>query len=306
MLQNTQVSNNPFVSIIMSCYNGEKFLNESLESIINQDFKNWELIFWDNQSTDKSALILKNYKDKRFKYFYAKDHTYVSEARNKAIKKANGEILSFLDVDDWWEKDKLSKQIEFFKSEDVGLVYGNYYLFNHQTKKKNICHNFNLPSGDLLNYLLKKYVVGLLTISIRKKYYDLLDYKFHKDLVIMGDMDLVIRLSSICKFEVVQDPIATYRYHENNFSILNREMHLKEIDNWFEIMKNYKKINFSENFHLIEKLYAKMKIIHFIVSNRRLKAFKYFIYNKLTFLDRLKLMIALFTPNFILNKIRNK
>ena len=48
----------------------------------------------------------------------------------------------------------------------------------------------------------------------------------------MGDMDLVIRLSSICKFEVIQEPIATYRYHDNNFSIINREIHLKEIDIW--------------------------------------------------------------------------
>ena len=57
------------VSILMNCYNGEKYLREALNSILVQTFQNWELIFWDNQSTDGSARIFKNYKDERFKYF---------------------------------------------------------------------------------------------------------------------------------------------------------------------------------------------------------------------------------------------
>ena len=64
--------NTKLVSIIMNCYNGEKFLNESLKSIKNQKYKFWELIFFDNASTDSSAKILKNFKDKRIKYFKSK------------------------------------------------------------------------------------------------------------------------------------------------------------------------------------------------------------------------------------------
>ena len=62
----------PLVSIIMNCLNGEKYLNSAIDSVINQTYKNWELIFWDNRSTDNSANILKKYKDKRIKYFYSK------------------------------------------------------------------------------------------------------------------------------------------------------------------------------------------------------------------------------------------
>ena len=62
----------PSVSIIMNCLNGEEYLKDSLSSIVNQTYKNWELIFWDNRSTDKSADILKSFKDKRIRYFYAK------------------------------------------------------------------------------------------------------------------------------------------------------------------------------------------------------------------------------------------
>ena len=64
--------NEPLVSIIMNCYNGEKYLKLALKSLIKQKYKNWELIFWDNKSTDKSKKIFKSFKDKRFRYFYAK------------------------------------------------------------------------------------------------------------------------------------------------------------------------------------------------------------------------------------------
>ena len=60
----------PLVSIIMNCHNGEKYLKKSLQSIKNQEYKNWELIFWDNKSSDKSKKIFSQFKDKRFKYFF--------------------------------------------------------------------------------------------------------------------------------------------------------------------------------------------------------------------------------------------
>ena len=62
----------PLVSVIMNCYNGEKYLKLAIASIINQKYTNWELIFWDNKSTDNSAKILKKFKDKRIKYFFSK------------------------------------------------------------------------------------------------------------------------------------------------------------------------------------------------------------------------------------------
>ena len=102
----------PLVSIIVNCFNGEKYLKESLDSILNQTYKNWEIIFWDNRSTDQSSKIFKSYKDQRFKYFYAFEHTLLYKARNEAIKKADGELLAFLDVDDWWEKDKAHEKID--------------------------------------------------------------------------------------------------------------------------------------------------------------------------------------------------
>ena len=113
----------PLVSIIINCYNGEKFLQECIKSILSQNYKNWEIIFWDNQSKDKSAEIFKSYNDERFKYFYAEKHTSLYKARNLAIRKANGELIAFIDVDDIWEKNKLELQVPLFNDSKISLVY---------------------------------------------------------------------------------------------------------------------------------------------------------------------------------------
>ena len=80
---NNIASEKPLVSVIINCFNGEKYLLEALDSVITQTYNNWEIIFWDNQSTDKSAEIFKSYKDSRLKYYYASSHADILyEARN--------------------------------------------------------------------------------------------------------------------------------------------------------------------------------------------------------------------------------
>ena len=126
----------PLVSIIINCYNGEKFLQECIKSILSQNYKNWEIIFWDNQSKDKSAEIFKSYNDERFKYFYAEKHTSLYKARNLAIRKANGELIAFIDVDDIWEKNKLELQVPLFNDSKISLVYSNLWLLKNRSKSK--------------------------------------------------------------------------------------------------------------------------------------------------------------------------
>ena len=91
--------NTALVSIIMNCYNCAKYLEEAIDSIYAQSYDNWEIIFWDNCSTDNSALIAKSY-DSKLKYFLAKEHTALGRARNLAIKEAKGGYIAFLDSDD--------------------------------------------------------------------------------------------------------------------------------------------------------------------------------------------------------------
>ena len=103
----------PETSIIMNCHNGEKYLSEAIKSVFSQTYKNWELIFWDNGSTDKSKKIFKNFKDNRLRYFYKHKKVSLYESRNSACKKARGDYIAFLDVDDIWFSKKLEWQIKF-------------------------------------------------------------------------------------------------------------------------------------------------------------------------------------------------
>ena len=135
---------NPLVSIIMNCHNGEKFLRQSIKSVLHQSYKNWELIFYDNCSSDNSKQIIKNFKDKRIKYLHSKIFLNLYHARNKAIQNTKGKYITFLDTDDWWEKNKLKKQIDFVKkNKDVKILYTNCFIYYQKTKKKKNCFPTN-------------------------------------------------------------------------------------------------------------------------------------------------------------------
>src|SRR4030067_1280023 len=100
----------PLVSVIMNCYNSEKYLREAIDSVLAQTYQNWEIIFWDNQSTDKSAAIFKSYADPRFCYFLAPEHTTLGQARNLAVEQAHGAWVAFLDCGDILFPRKLAQQ----------------------------------------------------------------------------------------------------------------------------------------------------------------------------------------------------
>ena len=120
--------NKPLVSVIMNCRNGEKYLKQSIRSVVNQSYLRWELVFFDNQSSDNSKRILKSFKDRRLKYFKSKKYLKLYNARNLAIKKANGKYICFLDTDDFWKKDKINKQVNFLeKKPQYDMVYSNFY-----------------------------------------------------------------------------------------------------------------------------------------------------------------------------------
>ena len=84
------------VSVIINCRNSEKFLKESINSVVNQTFKNLEIIIVDNHSTDNTKNIIDSYKDKRIKYFYTKSYLSLGAARNVALEKSNGKFMHLL------------------------------------------------------------------------------------------------------------------------------------------------------------------------------------------------------------------
>ena len=289
----------PLVSIIINCYNGEKYLKEAIDSVLDQTYHNWEIIFWDNQSTDKSAKIFNTYKDKRLKYYYSQKHTLLYEARNLALKKSKGEFIAFLDVDDWWHSDKLKKQIPLFTDKNVGLVFGNFWQIKNRYKKVKQMYRKTLPRGWVLNSLLNEYVIGLLTIVVRKKALDTLSYPFDSRYHVCGDFDLSIRLSVKWKFDRIQEPIAFYRLHGNNESILQKERHIKEMESWYSEKKSIKSISSQKHFSKILENIIIMKVIQNVKTKNPLK--QDVLMNKIPMsLKKMGLIFSNLIPKFIL------
>lgn len=95
-------------SVIINCFNGEKFLKQAIESVYSQTYLDWEIILWDNASTDKTAQIATSY-DQKLRYFRSEETLPLGAARNRAISQAKGEYLAFLDADDYWYEKKTGK-----------------------------------------------------------------------------------------------------------------------------------------------------------------------------------------------------
>ena len=298
-----QAKSEPLVSIIMNCFNGEKYLHEAIDSVKAQTYKNWELIFWNNQSTDQSAEIFKSYDDPRLKYFYAQKHTYLYEARNYAIEKGSGDFYAFLDVDDWWSNEKLEKQIPLFDDPYVGLVYGNYWFVDENTNVQYPFYKKQLPSGNILRFLLRNYCIGLLTIIVRKKTYDSLYYGFNPIFHVIGDFDLASRISAVSSIDVVQEPIAYYRFHSNNESKHKIELNLNELEMWRDKMKNDPIFSHLKEFKTFIKMVEYRKAIYFLDNKKYMNVFKCLIILKFS-IHQLKLLFKILIPKSILVYIK--
>ena len=211
---------NPLISIIVNCFNGERYLNECLKSILSQTYKNYEVIFWDNKSNDKSKLIFFDIKDNRFKYFSDNEHVTLYAARNKALKVTSGKYITFLDVDDMWYPEKLEKQVVLMeKNSEIGFCYSGFkFLSEHNKKLNSAYNNQNLKSGYICSHLLKNYNVGILTLMANKTIVNKNKIKFDERFTIMGDLDFVLRLSKISMGIPIKSDLAIYRSHLENLS----------------------------------------------------------------------------------------
>ena len=250
----------------MNCYNGEKFINSSVNSVLQQTYKNWELIFWDNNSKDNSAKILKKFNDKRIKYFYSPIHEKLYRARNQAIKKSNGKYISFLDVDDTWEKDKLKIQINKIIKTKSDIIYSNHWIMKNKKKRKFKKTNFSFL--NLFEEMLLDYPISILTVIMRSDIFKSKNYKFDERYEIIGDFDLFYRLCNNFKFLYVHKPLATYNIHNDNLSKKKLLSEINEFNYW--IKKNKNILNNFDN-SIIEK--NNIRICEYFLSKNRLGFF---------------------------------
>jgi len=239
----------PLVSVIMNCRNGERYLREALDSVYAQSYTNWEIIFWDNASTDGSADIAKSCGPK-LRYFKSEQSFPLGKARNLAIAEAGGQYLAFLDCDDKWLPKTLERQVSALeRRRDVDFIYGNYFrLIMPRTDNLILALSGRQPEGNVFGNFLRNYPVCQQTVMLRTDAIKRLDAKFDECLDMSEEFDLFMRILLRSQALYIDEPLAIYRIHRNTGSQRLYDKHPVEMK---YVLDKLKKIDDS-----IERSYA--------------------------------------------------
>lgn len=250
------------VSIIMNSHNGSKFLNRSIRSVLNQKYKKWELIFWDNCSVDDTKEKIKKINDKRIKYYYSSKFYSLYHSRNLAISKAKGKYICFLDVDDQWKKNKINFQLDKIKKTNYDIVFSNYSI-NDSLKKRlfNRVINKYVENCNITQELLDDYFLGIVTVMAKREIFS--KFKFNKRYNIIGDFDFFIRLSLFKNFYFIKNSLAIYNIHKSNYSKKNLIQYIKELNYWLKKNeKNFLKKRYKLNY--LKFYLMKLKVKYYL------------------------------------------
>lgn len=207
------------VSVIMPCHNGSRFMQRAIESVIDQSHPGWELLIVDNNSTDHSTEIIGAYcqRDKRVHALSCRT-SGAAHARNCAIEAATGRYIAFLDVDDYWASEKLHRQIEFLKTEDLVFSWAAYAVVGEDEQLLRVQKTRRHLSYD--EYLAKKGVIGCLTAI-----YDAqaLGKRYMPDIRMRQDFALWLKLLKVAESRGLrcgglEEPLAYYRTHSGGLT----------------------------------------------------------------------------------------
>lgn len=220
------------VSVIMPIFNGEKFLDRSIQSVLTQTYKFWELILIDDKSDDNSVFLIKKYiSDDRIKLVQNSRNQGISYTRNKGIKHSNGEYIALLDQDDEWLPEKLEMQVPILKKS------GNEYALIYSKAK--ILRNGEMiygsrdisPKDSILENQKKLFFsnfISSLTVVMRKNC--ILEIGLFDENIKWGgdDYELWLRISEKYKFTYVDKFLAIRHDHGSNFSFSSKKKMMTE------------------------------------------------------------------------------
>jgi glycosyltransferase involved in cell wall biosynthesis len=212
----------PLISIIMNMFNGGPYLREAIDSVIDQTHRDWEMIVWDDLSTDDSAEIVRSYADPRIRYFLTPERTNVGHARHLAFQETKGEWVAFLDQDDVWVSNKLEKQLALgISSPEVGFVYGRTVSFTPSGRQRDFDHRHEfkpLPEGQILERLfVDSCFISMSSAMFRRSALEELG-GIPPDIHVCPDYYMYLGVSQRYAARAVQEVICYYRLHSNNMT----------------------------------------------------------------------------------------
>lgn len=288
----------PLVSVVIPTFNRAYCIQRCINSVLNQSYKNLECIVIDNNSNDNSNLIFEQYKDNRLKIYKINNNGIIAKSRNLGISKSKGEVIAFLDSDDWWEEMKVEICInEINKGYD--FIYHDLIIKDFSGKKRLIKKKY-ISSKNLnpspINYLLYKgNPIPLSSTLIRKK--KILDAgKFDEDYDLVGAEDFYLWINialQTCKFKNLNTPLGYYTINNDSFT-----SSAKSIKYFNKIFRNLYDKKLLKSFSI--KPWARLSISFILFKEKKYKeSFKNLLKSILTlnyivFLKSIFLIIVIF------------
>lgn len=217
------MKNEPLISIITPMYNAEKYILETIQSVLRQTYQDWEMIIVDNKSTDKSREIVKSVNDDRVKLI---DLGYNSggpaRPRNIGLDNAQGEFIAFLDADDVWLPEKLEKQINFIQKEDVDIVHTLANIIDENSIHQGFLNGHRVYNK--LKYFFNEenvlYYTNFINInSVLMKTNKQIKFSEDKNLIALEDWNYWIdNLHSGLTVKLLEERLLRYRVHSASAS----------------------------------------------------------------------------------------
>ena len=297
--------NKPLVSIVVNCYNGEKYLDQCLKSIFCQTYQNWELIFWDNASTDNSDKKFNSYKDKRLKYYKSKVNVSLGQARAWAVEKCSGKFISFLDTDDQWFFDKTNIQVNQMLKDESVLSYGSIieiYEKSDNEKLVRVSHN----SNNNFKSNLMQFEIQMPTIMILKSALDKKKLNFDPNVTASEEYCLCMQLIYKERVSVIEKPLAKYLVRKNSLTNKNSKFWASErLYTLDKLMSNHPEIKdlFFEEFKEASARAKYYEARHLMFIKDKISAIEKMSIIKFYSLRYFLLYLIILLPNYFWNKI---
>lgn len=222
--------NTPLVSVLMPCYNVEKYVEDALSSIMKQSYTNLEIVVINDCSTDNTLSILESLakQDARIRIISNDVNLKLIDTLNKGVELCTGEYIARMDADDISFPDRIAKQVAFLEeNKDYDIVSTQFYTFRVGTKKRNLYHN---PEHfeDLKAYLLFRSGICHPAVMIRKSLFTDNQLSFEKEYLHVEDYALWVKAAYITKLANLPEPLLYYRIHDSQVSVINEN---KQIEN---------------------------------------------------------------------------
>ena len=205
------------VAVVMTVFNGEKYLNESLQSLLRQDLENWELIVIDDGSTDSTSKILQNYSDPRIRIIYLNDHIGRTPALNLAVKNASTEYLAVLDADDLSHPLRLKRQVEYLDSyQDVGLV-GAWTEFIDEMGSVVSYKKGPTSHQEIVQVMATRNPIVHSSVMFRRALMGLVG-GYDETLAYAQDFGMLLEFARISRIEIIPEILCSWRISNNSMT----------------------------------------------------------------------------------------